>query len=78
LAGWQAYNRIEPFGDGLLDAHLAELKWLTATAHGAKVDLDQFKLWKTKQPEPQTPEELEAKFWHIVGAQERAQTQGAK
>jgi hypothetical protein len=59
---------------------MAELKWLTAASHGAKADMETFRLWKQRPPAPQTPEELEAKFWAITNAQAQAAglQQGAK
>ena len=42
LAEWQAYYSIEPFGDTLLDYHLAQIAWMQCA--DSKHALDEFRL----------------------------------
>jgi hypothetical protein len=58
LTEWMAYHNLEPFGDELLDIHLAELKALTFNAARQKgvaaLEPDKARLWKKiKQFDPQ-------------------------
>jgi len=50
LTEWMAYNRLEPFGDELLDIHFAELKAIVANANrkkgSAAIEPKKFRLWE--------------------------------
>lgn len=53
LAEWMAYSRLEPFGDELLDAHLANLASILINTNrkkgSAAVTPQKLRLWKTAQ-----------------------------
>lgn len=53
LAEWMAYNRLEPFGDDLLDAHMANLASILINTNrkkgSAAVKPQKLRLWKTAQ-----------------------------
>ena len=50
LTEWMAYHRLEPFGDELLDIHLANIAALLANANrkkgAAAMQPREFRLWK--------------------------------
>ncbi len=46
LAEWMAYYSMEPFGDELLDIHLAQLAAIQVSTKKNPVVAEKFRLWK--------------------------------
>ncbi len=59
LAEWMAYATVEPFGDELLDAHLAQLNANMINKdrkRSHQMDAERFRLWKSERAEPWDPQ----------------------
>lgn len=59
LAEWIAYSNLEPFGDALIDVHMARLTAMVEILRRPKetrLDLDRFRFWKEKSAEPWDPQ----------------------
>lgn len=63
LSEWMAYFTLEPFGDEILDTHLATIAAILANANKAKGTkarkVEDFQLWKNA---PKKPFDAEALF----------------
>lgn len=46
LTEWMAYHNLEPFGDELMDIHLARLASLQVSNKKHQVPVEKFRLWK--------------------------------
>jgi hypothetical protein len=49
LTEWMAYSQVEPFGDALIDAHMAQLTAMVELVRNAKktrLEPERFRLWK--------------------------------
>lgn len=46
LTEWMAYHNLEPFGDELMDIHLARLASLQVSTKKHQVPVEKFRLWK--------------------------------
>ncbi len=49
LTEWMAYHNLEPFGDELIDLHMAQLEAITVNANrrrGSPAQPKEFRLWK--------------------------------
>jgi len=54
FAEWLAYHSLEPFGDELLDIHLARFQAMMASSKGDVKDPQKFRVWKeTENFDPQ-------------------------
>lgn len=54
FAEWIAYHNLEPFGDELLDIHLAKFQAMMASSKGDAKKVQDFRVWKdTEKFDPQ-------------------------
>ena len=57
LSEWIAYHNLEPFGDELLDIHLAKFQAMMASTPKDVKDPEKFRLWE-KIEKPFDPQEF--------------------